>query len=160
MRAAHDRVDREALAIAMAVVPGLYSRNKYFSMYADPEVRRARARASVLRGVVRQLAGAQGEVAALAFARSERGCELKYAIASVRLERRVVLSELEAACVAYLATRAGVAHVRATDDDRARIEGALRRLAIGLRVGGDAASAEATGMLAHWDVDRSTFSRV
>ena len=129
-------VDRESLAIAMAVVPGLYSRNRYFAFYGDPEVRRARTRAAVLRGVVRQLSGAQGAVENVSLARGERGCELRYSIASLRLERKVALSDLEAACVAYLAARAGVACVRASDEDRAKIDGALKRLAVGLRLSG------------------------
>ena len=132
-------VDRESLAIAMAVVPGIYSRNRYFAFYGDPEVRRARTRAAVLRGLVRQLSGALGEVENVSLARGERGCELKYSIASLRIERKVSLSDLEAACVAYLAARAGIAcgaSLRASDEDRAKIDGALKRLAVGLRLSG------------------------
>jgi hypothetical protein len=129
-------VDRESLAIAMAVVPGLYSRNRYFSFYGDPEVRRARTRAAVLRGVVRQLLGAQGTVDYVVLSRGDRGAELKYSIASLRLERTVALSDLEAACVAYLASRAGVTSIHASDEDRAKIDGALKRLAVGLRLSG------------------------
>jgi hypothetical protein len=113
----------------MAVVPGLCSRNKHFALYGDPEVRRARARAAELRGLVRQLSGAHGPVEHVAFARGERGCELRFAIRSLHLERRVHLSDLEAACVAYLASRAGVGHLHATEDDRAKIDGALKRMA-------------------------------
>jgi hypothetical protein len=129
-------VDRESLAIAMAVLPGIYSRNRYFSFYGDPEVRRARTRAAVLRGVVRHLLGSLGAVSDIVLARGERGCELKYSVAAVHLERTVALSDLEAACVAYLASRAGVTSIHATDDDRAKIDGALKRLAVGLRLSG------------------------
>lgn len=129
-------VDRESLAIAMAVLPGIYSRNRYFAFYGDPEVRRARTRAAVLRGVVRHLLGAQGEVDEVVLARGDRGAELRYSISSLRLERKVTLSDLEAACVAYLASRAGVSSIRASDEDRAKIDGALKRLAVGLRLSG------------------------
>jgi hypothetical protein len=122
-------VDREALAIAMAVVPGLCSRNKHFALYGDPDVRRARARASLLRGVVRQLSGAHGKVDHVALARGAHGCELRFSIHAMHLERRVALSDLEAACVAYLASRSGIPHVHATDDDRAKVEAALKRMA-------------------------------
>ena len=127
-------VDRESLTIAMAVVPGLYSRNKYFGLYRDPEVRRARARALLLRGIVRHLSGAHGPVDGVVLSRGEGGAELKYAIASVRLERRVELGDLEASCLTYLAARAGIAVLQATEDDRAKVDGALKRLAIGLRL--------------------------
>ena len=127
-------IDRESLTIAMAVVPGLYSRNKFFGFYRDPEVRRARARAALIRGIVRQLAGAQGSAEGVVLSRGEGASELRYAIPSVRLERRVQLGDLEASCVAYLAARAGVASLHVTDDDRAKVDGALRRLAIGLRL--------------------------
>ena len=50
-------LDREALVVAMALVPGMYARNKLFTLHREPEVRRARARAAMIRGVVRQLAG-------------------------------------------------------------------------------------------------------
>jgi len=47
-----------------------------------------------------------------------------------------VLTDVEYACVAYLAGRAGVADLSADDEDRARIEAALRRLAVGLQLVG------------------------
>jgi hypothetical protein len=127
-------IDRESLTIAMSVVPGLYSRNKFFGFYRDPEVRRARSRAALIRGIVRQLSGAQGTVERVVLSRGEGGSELRYAIPCVRLERRVELGDLEASCVAYLATRAGVVGLHVTEDDRAKVDGALRRLAIGLRL--------------------------
>lgn len=127
-------VDREALTVAMAVVPGIYSRNKYFSLYEDPEVRRARSRAALVRGVVRQLSGVLGEVSALTLERSETRVDLRYRIDSVRLDRRVQLTPIEAACLVYLAARAGVRGLHANDADRATIDSALRRLAVGLRL--------------------------
>ena len=135
MKPSRDRIDRDALTIAMAVVPGIYSRNKYFAFYSDPEVRRARARASLLRGIVRQLAGSQGEAKRIALVRGESGAQLSFAIAQVRLERKVTLSDLEASCVAYLASRAGVKELVASEEDRAKIDRALRRLATGLELG-------------------------
>jgi hypothetical protein len=55
-------------------------------------------------------------------------------VPGLRIERRAVLTELELACVRYLAGRAGVAGFGASEEDRAGIERALRRLAAGLRL--------------------------
>ena len=126
-------MDPEALTVAMAMAPGVYTRNRMFTLFKDPEVRHARRRASVLRGAVRQLAGAHGAVDELHLSRSSHGgCSLKYRIASVHLARSIQLSELEAACVVYLGARAGVAGLHASLEDRALIDSALRRLASGL----------------------------
>ena len=60
--------------------------------------------------------------------------EVRYSLPGLRLERRALLSDVEYACVAYLAGRAGVAHLYADDNDRAKIDAALRRLATGLKL--------------------------
>jgi len=60
--------------------------------------------------------------------------EMRYSLPGLSLERRAVLSDVEYACVAYLAGRAGVSGLRADDSDRARIDAALMRLAAGLRL--------------------------
>jgi hypothetical protein len=127
-------VDREALTVAMAVVPGLYARNRLFAFYSDPEVRRAKARASMIRGVIRQLAGSHGEADGVLVSRHPEGCVVRYRIPRVRLDRRVELTEIETACLVYLAARAGVRNMHPTAEDRAHIEGALKRLAGDARV--------------------------
>ncbi len=127
-------VDREALVVAMTLVPRFVSRNRSFALFEDPEVRSARARASVLRGIVRQLAGGHGTVEALVVGGGSGAREVRYRVPGVRLERRAILSETEYGCVAFLAARAGVSGVRPTGDDRARIDAALRRLGVGLDV--------------------------
>jgi hypothetical protein len=128
------QVDRDALMVAMAVVPGLYSRNRMFAMYGDPEVKRAKARASVIRGVVRQLTGFHGEPGDIALARNGDARTLRYRIPRVKLDRRLELSEIEAACLVYLAGRAGVRGMHPSAEDRAHIDSALRRLAGDLRL--------------------------
>ena len=37
-------IDHDALLVAMTVVPGLYSRNRMFALYNDPQVKHAKAR--------------------------------------------------------------------------------------------------------------------
>ncbi len=131
MRAA---ADRDALIVGMTLVPALWSRNRSFSLFEDPEVRRARRRSGELRGMVRQLAGAHGHVEGLSVVRSGEVFELRYRVPALRIDRRATVSELELACVRWLAGRAGVHGLHVSDEDRARIDAALRRLAAGLRL--------------------------
>jgi hypothetical protein len=126
--------DRESLVVGMTLVPGLVSRNRFFALFEDPEVRRARMRSALLRGIVRQLTGAQGHVEGLAIAHGTDDCEVRYQVPSLRMIRRARLTPVELACVRYLVGRAGAAGVVASDDDRAWIDAALRRLAAGLRL--------------------------
>jgi hypothetical protein len=127
-------VERDALVVGLALVPGFVSRNRSFALFEDPEVRRARRRAGMLRGIVRQLGGAYGAVEGLVVVHGAEGCELGFRVPALRIERRASLTALELACVRYLASRAGVAGLAASDDDRASIDAALRRLSAGLRL--------------------------
>ena len=124
----------DALVVGMTLVPGLLPRNRVFSLYESPEVRHAKRRSAVLRGIVWQLARAQGQVEGLVVQRSGTACELRYRVPEMKIERRAVLTELELACVRYLAGRAGVAGLWASDEDRAWIDSALKRLTAGLRL--------------------------
>jgi hypothetical protein len=136
-------VDGEALVVGMTLVPGLVSRNRSFALFEHPDVWRARVRAALLRGIVRQLTGTQGRVEAFGVQRAgpagatgaTGAREVRYSLPGLRLERRALLSDVEYACVAYLAGRAGVADLDADDDDRARIDAALCRLGAGLKLG-------------------------
>jgi hypothetical protein len=130
----HALVEREALVVGLTLVPGFVSRNRSFSLFEDPEVRRARRRAGMLRGIVRQLTGAQGNVEGVTVAHGAEGCELRYRLPSLHIERRASMTSLELACVRYLVSRAAVPALQATDEDRAGIDAALRRLAAGLRL--------------------------
>jgi hypothetical protein len=113
----------------MALAPGVYARNRHYALHKDPRVRRARARASLLRGLVRQLAGAEGPLDGIEIERSSSRVELRYRISRLRFERTAELTLVEAACLAYLATRDGVAGLVPSTEDRARLVTALRRLA-------------------------------
>jgi hypothetical protein len=130
-------VERDALVVGLTLVPGFVSRNRSFALFEDPEVRRARRRSGMLRGIVRQLTGALGQVEGVAIVHGSNGtdaCELRYRLPALRIDRRASMTELELACVRYLAGRAGVPGLHATDEDRAGIDAALRRLAAGLRL--------------------------
>jgi hypothetical protein len=127
-------VDREALVVGMTLVPGLVSRNRSFALFENPEVRRARVRAALLRGIVRQLTGTQGRVESFGVVAGAGAREMRYSLPGLRIERRALLSDVEYACVAYLAGRAGVSGLHADDSDRARIDAVLMRLASGLKL--------------------------
>ena len=129
-----EKGEREELVVGMALVPGLWSRNRSYALFEDPDVRRARRRARALRGIVRQLADCRGNVEALRIARGPQGCELSYIVPGLKLHRRASLSDLELACVRYLAMRAGLAGLGPSEEDRSGIDAALRRLASGLRL--------------------------
>ena len=127
-------VEGDVLVVGMTLVPSLLSRNRNFALFEDPALRRARTRAAMLRGIVRQLAGAYGAIDSLLVARRNTGFELSYRVPGMKMQRRASLTDLELACVHYLAGRAGIAGIGASDEDRAAIDGALRRLAGGLRL--------------------------
>ncbi len=88
----------------------------------------------MLRGIVWQLARAQGRVEGLSVGRAGDACELRYRVPGLRIERRARLTELELACVRFLAGRAGVAGLLPSDEDRVGLDAALRRLATGVRL--------------------------
>lgn len=128
------RLEGDALVVGMTLVPNLLSRNRSFALFENPELSRARNRAAALRGIVRQIAGAQGKIESL---RVSRGvdCELSYLLPGMKMRRRASLTALELACVHYLAERVGISELRATPEDRGAIDAALRRLAVGLKLG-------------------------
>ncbi len=112
----------------MAVAPGVYARNRLFAFHKHPDVRRAKARAAILRGLVRQLSGLQGATSGLVIERTQGRAVVRYRVDSLRFERRTELSEVEAACLLYLAGRAGAGELRATAEDRALLHATLHRL--------------------------------
>jgi hypothetical protein len=130
--AAPTAIDREALLVALVIAPATYSRNRFFSLYADPEVRRVRRRASQIRSIVRHVAGAnpreQGEALRVAPARGDR-VVLTYAVPALGLRRTAILDPIELSLVRFAIARGGEGAPGPEDPDRARIEAALRRLA-------------------------------
>ncbi len=137
------RLDETALVVAMTVVPGLYSRNKMFSLFTDARIKRARKRAMALRLAVRQLGGGGArnvtlEAAAppVADAHGTHGAatmwRLVYEMPRVAYERRLLLGDAERACILYLLERAGSNNVppacACRDEDRALVERTLAHL--------------------------------
>ncbi len=123
----------EALTVAMALAPGVYVRNRMFDFFRKDSVRRARTRASVLRGILPQLARATGVTLACEgeprTAAGEPVWVLRYSIPELRMSRVVELTPTELAALRMMAARAGVAALSPADHaDRARIDAALARL--------------------------------
>lgn len=131
-------LDVESLTVAMAIAPGVYSRNRFFELFKAPEVRRARSRAQVVRGIVQHLSMLHRDGADLSSSvsveRSAGRVGFRYRVPALRFERRAELSELETSCVLYLAERASVPGLAPTPAEREGLHGALRRLS-----GGEAA---------------------
>jgi hypothetical protein len=131
-----DEARVETLAVAMALAPGVYARNRMFAFFATSGVQRAKARAATLRGVIRHLGRASGVTLE---ATGEASYVLRYQIPVVHLSRVVELSRVELATLRVLAVRAGVTTLaideNCVDEDRTLVETALGRL---LAAGGEA----------------------
>ena len=118
--------DLEALTAAMATVPLLYSRNRLFTLFNEPIVRRARVRARLVRGLVRFIGRTDAEVD---LATSLDKVRIGYRIPRLRLSRSVTLSDFELSLLrTLLAKGPHPAALAAKDDDRTRIDAALARL--------------------------------
>ena len=116
----------DSLTAAMAMVPGLYSRNRMFALFEDPVVRRARSRARMLRGLVRFVGRSDAEVE---LADHGERVSVTYRIPRLRLARTVQLGDFELAVLRVLLARGP--HPGALDehaDDRARVDAALALL--------------------------------
>lgn len=131
-------IDREALLVALVLVPSTYSRNRFFHLYADPEVRRVRHRASQIRSIVRHLTRDRDDERAREVVLDERvdGGELTYVVPKLGLKRTSYLDASEIALVRYATTRALAdrSPLVLQAEDRARIEAALARNAPVTRV--------------------------
>ncbi|MBS2016052.1 MAG: hypothetical protein JST00_24440 [Deltaproteobacteria bacterium] len=121
----------ESLTVAMALAPGVYSRNRMFALFAQPGVQRAKFRAAALRGLVKQLKNAQGITV-----RSEGGAEaagdvrhvLEFKLPELRLSRVAQLTRLELATLRVLAAQAGLPCLPPEPHDRALVDATLARL--------------------------------
>ncbi|WP_437506501.1 hypothetical protein [Sorangium sp. So ce1099] len=96
-------IDLEALLVALVLAPTTFSRNRFFSLYTDPETRRVRRRAALLRSIVRQLV-AGADRAGLAPAASG-GALLTYDVPSLGLKRTAALDALELAVLRIAVSR-------------------------------------------------------
>jgi len=127
----------ESLTVAMALAPGVYSRNRMFALFAQAGVGRAKFRAATLRGLVKQLKNAQGITV------ESEGAEhvLRFQLPALRLSRVAQLTSLELATLRVLAARAGLPCLPPEPEDRALVDATLARLIEGSGSSGEASTA-------------------
>lgn len=114
----------EALTVAMAMAPGVYARNRMFSLFANPAVQRAKSRAATLRGIVRHL----GRACAVTLERENADFVLRYQIPALRLMRVAELTRVELAALRLMAAKAGAPCLLPEEGDKGLVETALARL--------------------------------
>jgi hypothetical protein len=122
----------DGLLCALVIAPRVYARNRFFDLFEQPVIRRVRRRASLLRGVVRQLTnsrGPRGETIGEQVLADGRVL-LRYVVPGLNFTRTTALTGLEAAIVRYLVARSR--NVPCKSEDFERIEQALAGLAGGL----------------------------
>ncbi len=129
--ASNDRVssartpDHDALLCALVLAPGAFSRNRFFELFEQPDLRRLRRRAARVRGILRQLSSGAEVTGELELADGRR--LLRYRVTELGLSRTAALSPLEAAALRFSLARTQKTAV--DPGDRAIVEMALSRLA-------------------------------
>lgn len=135
-------VDPEALLCALVLAPRTFSRNRHFSLYEDPRVRRAWRRAARIRGMVRQMSeggGRAGEIVGEQVLDDGRHL-IRYRMPHLGFIRTTALSRLEAALLRYALHRASPQPLE--PEDRRLVEQALSRLGSGLTIRGEPITSE------------------
>lgn len=116
--------DHDALLCALVLAPDAFSRNRFFDLFEQPDVRRLRRRAARVRGILRQLTSGAEVTGELELADGRR--LLRYRVAELGLSRAAALSPLEAAALRFSLARSR--HSPVDPGDRAIVETALARL--------------------------------
>lgn len=117
-----------ALFVALVVAPGVYSRNRLFSLFAQAGAKRAKRRAAVVRGVLQQLATDAGAPPTLVMTPTGDQVTLRYFLPDMHCTRTVQVSALELAVLKYMGARRGIACLPTSDDVTALVEAHLRTL--------------------------------
>lgn len=116
-------IDCDALLCALVLAPSTYSRNRFFHLYQDQEVRQVRRRAARLRSLVRQCVKASVDPSVVKQAAGDFEVQLK--APNLGYERRTSLCELELCLFRYLHAKS---LGRAADAERRTIEASLAKL--------------------------------
>jgi hypothetical protein len=126
--------DAEALVCAMALHPGVYSRNRMFGFFDEPYVRAARSRARFVRSVARELAGRAGSVSDVHIDELPEGrVRVRFRIPRLSASREVELTALERALLVHLSAAMGAHTLVPVGDEKERVLEALGRLVGPLR---------------------------
>lgn len=128
-------VPADALLCALVLAPNTFARNRFFQLFEQPTLKRTRKRARRTRGLIRQLLGLGRERAEIV---AEHVLDdrvlLRFEVPTLKYQRTTSLPVLEAALVHYALHRARGDEL--SDEDRERVEVALRALGMGFRVSG------------------------
>ena len=117
----------DALTAAMAMVPGLYSRNRMFERFERPDVRRARSRARMLRSLLRFVTREDSRLTVSDV--GDHRHRLSYKLPQLRLERTVQMTEFELAVLRVMVSKGPCpATLAEQPSDRPRVESALALL--------------------------------
>jgi hypothetical protein len=116
--------DIDAMLCALVLAPNAFSRNRFFQLFEQPELRRVRRRATRLRGILRQLLAGAEVTGELELHDGRR--LLRYRMPALNLSRTAALSRLESATLRFALARSQKKPV--ADADRGLVEDALRRL--------------------------------
>lgn len=127
--------DPDALLVALVLAPGTFPRNKFFEMYNEGELRKARRRAQIVRSLIKELTEPwphPGEIpthpAPVIEEQVERNGELHltFRVEEFNYRRSAVLSKVEAAAFRYALHRAG--NTPLLEQDRTLVEKCLAKL--------------------------------
>jgi len=126
-------LDVDALLCALVLAPRAFSRNRFFSLFEQPEHGRIRRRAKRVRGILRQLLSGAEVTGEAVLADGRR--LLRYRIPKLGLSRAAALSPLESAALRYALARA---KSREPDPgDRSIVEEAIQKLGGPLDLGAE-----------------------
>jgi hypothetical protein len=130
-------VDLDALLAALILAPRTFARNRFFTLFQNPEAAKIRRRAARVRGILRQLTGTPKPVAEVVGERvlADGQVHLRYRVEDLGYTRTAALSSLEASTLRYAMHRSGKAAL--SHEDRTAVESALSRLNPTLRVGNE-----------------------
>lgn len=128
-------VDLDALLAALILAPRTFARNRFFTLFQNPDAAKIRRRASRVRGILRQLAGTPRPAAEIVGERvmSDGQVLLRYRVEELGYTRTAALSSLEAATLRYALHRTGKASL--SHEEQVAVETALSRLSETLGIG-------------------------
>ncbi len=131
-----DIPDADALMVALIMAPGTFSRNRFFQLYQQEEIWRARRRAQVVRSLIKELTEPWPQVGSIpphpqAIISEEREVDgdlvLSFSVPDMSYKRSARLSKIEASALRYCLHRAGKLDL--DDGDRRTVEHCLSKLA-------------------------------
>ncbi len=128
--------DPDALMVALIMAPGTFSRNRFFRLYENRKIGRARRRAQMVRSLIKELTEPwplEGQIPSHpgAVISEERFVDgellLSFSVPDMRYKRSVRLTPIEAAALRYCLARTGKLEV--SPAEKQQVELCLSKLA-------------------------------